>query len=72
MATTTSTRQTNVNDENEFMQRHDYLHRSITNAPRSPYTVVSRTALTFNATERLIELSRPRIKKDHLIREGLS
>ena len=72
MATTTSTRQTNITDENEFMQHHEFLRRSIPNQPRSPYTVVSRSALTFSATDRLIELSRPRIKKDHLIREGLS
>jgi hypothetical protein len=70
MATTTSTRQTTFTDENEFM--HDFLRRSIPNAPRSPYTVVSRSALTFNATDRLIELSRPKLKKDHLIREGSS
>ena len=68
---TNSTRQINTSENNDYFKRHEYLHKAIPDPPKSPYTVVNRSALNFTATERLLELSRPKIKKDHLIREGL-
>lgn len=57
-------------DHQEMTKRFDYLHRSYPATPRSPYTIVPRSALNYNPTERLLELSKPKIRKDNLIREG--
>lgn len=38
--------------------------------PKSAYTQVSHSALSYNATTRIMELSKPKIKKDNLLREG--
>jgi hypothetical protein len=37
---------------------------------KSPYSHISINTLKYNPTERIINLSRPRIKREHLIREG--
>lgn len=38
--------------------------------PKSAYTQISQSALSYNATSRIMELSKPKIKKDNLIRDG--
>jgi hypothetical protein len=75
MATTatsgTNTARTPRQKDDDEMKRYDYLHRSFPSPPKSPYSVVSRSALTYSATDRLMELARPKQRKDNLLREGI-
>jgi hypothetical protein len=38
--------------------------------PRSPYTIVSKMAMEYVATPRILNLSRPKIRKEYHIRPG--
>ncbi len=38
--------------------------------PKTPYSYIPKSALTYNPSERICYLSQPKIKKDNLIRSG--
>jgi hypothetical protein len=44
--------------------------RNIYQYERSPFTSVSMTSLTYKATDRIISLSKPKIRKETTIRDG--
>ncbi len=48
-----------------------FFQSSSSNIPKSPYTVVSKTAMSYEATDRVKQLSQPKIRKDNLIRKGV-
>lgn len=44
--------------------------RKIYQYERSPFTSVSMTALNYQATDRIVSLSKPRLRKETTIRDG--
>jgi hypothetical protein len=57
-----------VSSSSSFSTRSD--ERKIYLYERSPFTSVSMSALNYQATDRVLSLSKPKLRKDTTIRDG--
>ena len=53
------------------MVRQTKNSKSETHLPRSPYTEIKEATLNYSASDRILQLSNPKIKKDNHLRLGI-